>query len=175
MSEEQAPPKENNIITDVVNDTIANVVTDNIGNIEIAGGIIDKSAVIYVINQAQQQIFDNCLQQLSNKSKEFGLKLEPKSIMIYVKLCMEIVEKTEVKGTEQKELVIKLLTKLVTDAPVSDEQEKLCLDVLSSGIVGDTIDLIILASRGQLDLNVVTQTAKGCLPKCISFFNKNKK
>jgi hypothetical protein len=166
MSEELAQPKEN-IITDVVN--------DNIGNIEVAGGIIDKSAVIYVVNQVQQPIFDNCFQQLSNKSKEFGLKLEPNTIMIYVKLCMEIVEKSEVKGTEQKELVIKLLTKLVTDAPVSDEQEKLCLDVLSSGIIGDTIDLIILASRGQLDLNAVTQTAKGWIPKCIAFFTKNKK
>ena len=118
------------------------------------------------------KLFFEDITQYQSALKELGLELEPNSIMSYVKLCMEIVEKTDVKGKEQKTLVIQLITKLVKDAPISDEREKLCLDVLSSGIVGDTIDLIVMASRGQLDLNSVSQTAIKRAPALISLFTK---
>lgn len=164
--------QEENIITDVVTDTVNNVVSESIGNIQIQDGIVDTKAVAQVVNELQSQIFNTCLEQLTSKGKELGLELEPNSIMTYVKLCMEIVEKTDVKGKEQKTLVVQLITKLVKDAPISDEREKLCLDVLSSGIVGDTIDLIVMASRGQLDLNSVSQTAVKRLPNLIALFTK---
>ena len=55
------------------------------------------------------------------------------------------------------------------------ELKNIALDRSYFPLANDSIDLIILASRGQLDLNAVTQTAKGWIPKCIAFFTKNKK
>ena len=42
---------------------------------------------------------------------------------------MEIVEASEAKGEEQKVLVEKLVKQVVIDAPITDEKEKLLLEV----------------------------------------------
>jgi hypothetical protein len=139
---------------------------------QVVGDSQITAIVTEVAKQTTNELFNKCLSELTQKGTEMGLSLEPNSIMTYVKLCMEIVEKTDVKGPQQKTLVIQLVTQLVKDAPISDDKETLCLDMLKSGVVGDTIDIIVMASKGQVDLNMVTKTAMGCLPKLIACFKK---
>ena len=75
---------------------------------------------------------------------------------------MEIVEATNLKGVEQKNLVEKLVRKVVKDAPITDEKEKLLLDMIDEGVVGDVVDLVVAATNGEVNVNAAEQAAVGC-------------
>ena len=97
------------------------------------------------------------------KAKIHNIKICVENIIELLRFAMEVVEVTELKGDEQKVLAISLVRKVIVEAPVSDEKEKLMLDVIDQGILGNTVDLIICASKGNLDINkLVTVTKKCC-------------
>ena len=81
---------------------------------------------------------------------------------------MEVVEASEAKGKRQKSLVVQLVKQIVKDAPISDEKEKFLLDMIDNGVLGNTIDLIIDASKGKLDINKVGKCAKTVGVSCFS-------
>jgi len=98
-------------------------------------------------------------------------EIDAQTIVFVLKSAMEIVEATKAKGEEQRELTIKLVRQIVVDAPISDDKEKLLLDMMDEGILADTIDLVIKASKGDLDINAAVKLATGC---CLTFLkNKN--
>ncbi len=66
------------------------------------------------------------------------------------------------KGPAQRNLAIKLVRQIVVDAPISDEKEKLLLDMIDQGILANTIELVVAASNGKLDINTVVAVATGC-------------
>ena len=82
---------------------------------------------------------------------------------------MEIVEASKLKGEQQKKLVTKIVRKVIVDAPVADEKEKLMLDMVDQDIVGNVIDLVVSASKGEVNVNAAVAAAAGC---CLSFTKK---
>ena len=68
-----------------------------------------------------------------------------------------------------KKLASKIIRKIIVDAPISDEKEKLCLDMVDEGIVENVIDLVVSASKGELNINAIGGTATAC---CSAFFNR---
>ena len=76
---------------------------------------------------------------------------------------MEVAEDTELKGEDQKKLAIKLVREVVVEAPITDEKEKLLLDLIDQGVLGNTVELIVQASKGELDINAAVAVAKCCL------------
>ena len=90
-----------------------------------------------------------------------GLVINSGNITLVIKLAMEIVEASALKGEEQK-LVEKIVRKIVVEAPIEDDKEKLLLDMIDEGVVGDVIDLVVSASKGELDINVAEKAAVGC-------------
>tara|TARA_B110000977_G_scaffold86604_1_gene115374 strand:+ start:1989 stop:2384 length:396 start_codon:yes stop_codon:yes gene_type:complete len=107
-------------------------------------------------------VFDTSLQKLNEKLESRNIEITPATITTVIKICMEIAEGTKLKGQEQKVLVEKLVKKVVKDAPISDEKEKLLLDMIEEGVVGDVVELIVSATKGELDVNVVGKAAVGC-------------
>ena len=87
---------------------------------------------------------------------------------------MEVVEASEAKGKRQKTLVIQLVKQIVKDAPISDDKEKFLLDMIENGVLGNTIDLVIDASKGNLNINKVGKCAKSVSVSCFSACLKNK-
>jgi hypothetical protein len=79
---------------------------------------------------------------------------------------MEIVEASEAKGEKQKELVEKLVKQVVMDAPISDEKEKLLLDMIDQGILGDMASLVVSATKGELNINAMAEVAGVCCKSC---------
>jgi hypothetical protein len=75
---------------------------------------------------------------------------------------MEVMEATKVKGPAQRDLAIKLVRQIVVEATISDEKEKLLLDMIDQGILANTIELVVAASKGNLDINTVVAVASGC-------------
>lgn len=104
--------------------------------------------------------FKNSMQMLKYKLGDIEVSVE--NIMTIVKFAMEVVEITELKGAAQKELAIKLVRKVVVDAPISDDKEKLLLNIIDQGVLGNTVDLIVEASKGNLKINNVVKVATGC-------------
>tara|TARA_Y100000816_G_C26092426_1_gene577497 strand:- start:452 stop:796 length:345 start_codon:yes stop_codon:yes gene_type:complete len=111
--------------------------------------------------------FDNCMKEL--KSKLQGVEVNVENFMVIVRFSMEVVEVTQLKGSAQKELAVRLVRTIVVEAPISDSKEKLLLDMIDQGVLGNTVDLVVDASRGKLDVNTVVKVASGC---CASFLKK---
>ena len=116
--------------------------------------------------------FDTSLKKLNEKLESRNIEITPGSITIVIKICMEIAEATRLKGKEQKVLVGRLVKKVVKDAPISDEKEKLLLDMIEEGVVGDVIDLVVSATKGELDINDVEKAAVGC---CLALLKSRKR
>ena len=51
----------------------------------------------------------------------------------------------------------------------ADEREKLLLDMIDQNVIENTIDLIVAATRGELDINSVQEVVKTC---CLPFVSK---
>ena len=116
--------------------------------------------------------FDTSLKKLNETLKYRNIEITSKTITTVIKICMEIAEATKLKGKEQKVLVERLIKKVVKDAPISDEKEKLLLDMVGEGVVGDVIDLVVSATKGELDVNAVEKAAVGC---CLAVLKSRKR
>ena len=113
--------------------------------------------------------YDECLKKLKIKISELNLEITPDSITTVIKLAMEFVEASKLKGEAQKKLVTKIVRKVVVDAPIADEKEKLLLDMIDQGVVGNVIELVVSASKGEIDINSAVKVAAGC---CASFLKR---
>jgi hypothetical protein len=75
-----------------------------------------------------------------------------------------------------------MIEKIVSDSPESimlNSKIKVeILDMLYSPLFDDTINLVVDASKGTLDLNkvqeVASQVAVGCFSRCLAFLSKKK-
>ena len=113
-------------------------------------------------SDVKDPIFLECMEVLKTKLKDKEVGLD--TILNIVKISMEVVEVTKLKGEKQKDLAVKLVRQIVVDSPITDDKEKLILNMVDEGIVGSTIDVIVAASNGQLDINASKNVVKvGCL------------
>lgn len=115
--------------------------------------------------------FDASLRKLNSELASRDIVITSKTITTVIQISMEIVEATELKGEEQKKLVEKLVTKSVKDAPITEEKRKLLLSMIDEGIIGNVIDLVVSATKGELDVNAIEQVAVGC---CLSVLKSRK-
>ena len=123
--------------------------------------VIEVQDVEVVMKESPEDIiFKEAFKSLNVKLKDTEINVS--TIMTVVKIAMEDVELTKVKGEKQKDLAVKLIQKIIEDAPISDDKEKFLLDMLKEGVIGSTIDLVVAASKGELDINSVKEVAVGC-------------
>ena len=115
-----------------------------------------------VANMLIAAAFDTSLKKLNSALASRGIEITSKTITTVIKISMEIVEATNLKGVEQKKLVEKLVRKVVKDAPITDEKEKLLLDMIDEGVVGDVVDLVVAATNGEVNVNAAEKAAVGC-------------
>ena len=101
------------------------------------------------------------------KVKLYNVEVTVENFMTIVRIAIEIVEISELKGEEQKNMAIRLVRQVVVDAPIRDEKEKLLLNMIDQGVLGNTVDLVIDSSKGNININKVVKVASGC---CSSFF-----
>ena len=104
--------------------------------------------------------FEKCMTLFKIKIKNVEVCVE--NIMEILRIAMEVVEISELKGVEQRKMALSLVRKVVVDAPVSDEKEKLMLDMIDQGVLGNTIDLVIDATKGEININKAVKVATGC-------------
>ena len=138
---------------------------------EKVGNAIDETTEL--IEEKVEEVKDEVFEELKSKVKELGVKKS--TLALIIKFTMEAVEKTPKKGTEQKDYALRLIRALVEDM-AGDDEKAFLLTAIDSGAVGDTIDLVVQATQGNLDVNTVVDVATtSCLPLCLSFLSKRGK
>ena len=115
--------------------------------------------------------YDAALLKLQSTLKERNIEVSSKTITQIVKIAMEIVEATKLKVKEQKVLVERIVRKIVNDSPLEESKKSIVISMLDEGIVGDVIDLVVSATKGELDINSVEKVATGC---CLAFLKSRK-
>ena len=115
--------------------------------------------------------YDAALLKLQSTLKERNIEVSSKTITQIVKIAMEIVEATKLKGKEQKVLVERIVRKIVNDSPLEESKKSIVISMLDEGIVVDVIDLVVSATKGELDINTVEEVATGC---CLAFLKSRK-
>lgn len=119
------------------------------------------------------QLVEQLVPAVTEKMATSNIVLSPSTVMKVLRIAMEAVEGAPIKGEQQKELAIKVIMEIATNVNLPEEQKALIKSVVDGGIVSDTIDLIIDATRGKLDINKAADVAKGCFTRLIrAFFRK---
>ena len=110
-------------------------------------------------------LFEDSLRKLI--ARLTNIEISAATIMKVLRFSMEIVETTQLKGEAQMELCKKLIRTVVVEAPISDAKEKLLLDMIDQDILEHTIELVVDATRGHLDINAGAMVVKTC---CLPLF-----
>ena len=104
--------------------------------------------------------FDSSLGLL--KERSHNIDINGQNLMIIVKYAMEIIEVTELKGVEQKDMAIKLVKQLVNDSNLSDNVVSTVNEIIDSGALSVTIDLIVDATKGKININLKKKLKRFC-------------
>jgi hypothetical protein len=123
--------------------------------------------------------FTYCQEEFLKKIKENNVSISPETVMRLLRLAMIIVEQTNESGTKKKEFVINLLKEVVMNNKVMLTEHKLdALNLITGGIVSDSIDFLIDASKGKFDVNkvekIAEEVAKSCFTICWEKLSKKK-
>ena len=129
---------------------------------EVAQEVV-ANEVVEVVAVKTDLIVDTLLNTLLSEVKselaKNGSVFGSSTLHLALKYVMEAIEKRNLKGLGQKEIAISLINELIKELPNSDE--KTLLSGLSqSGGIGNTIDLIVDATKGKLNINKVAEVAK---------------
>ena len=118
--------------------------------------------------------FKYCQEEFQRQIKSNNIEISPETIMKLLRIAMIIVEQTKETGENKKKFVIKLLNELFTNDNINTlvQHNVEALNLISSNLVSDTIDFIVDASKGKLDVNkaqvMAENVAKSCFSQCLS-------
>tara|TARA_B100001121_G_C18244911_1_gene414477 strand:- start:110 stop:547 length:438 start_codon:yes stop_codon:yes gene_type:complete len=80
-------------------------------------------------------------------------KISATTIHIVLKEAMELVEEFKIPGSEKKDNVIKIVKTLVNDLVEEGAEKDLINSMIENQLLENTIDLVVSATRGKLNLN----------------------
>lgn len=105
------------------------------------------------------KLYENFKTEIENID---GFQLNTHNLLKILKIGIEIVEFLNLKGTEKKRLVIDLVKKYVEEVEIDNLEKNMCLELLNNGTVEGTIELVISASNGELNINNVIDLGSSC-------------
>ena len=87
---------------------------------------------------------------------------------LLIKIAMEVVEKTDVKGVSQKDLAVNAIRMVAQ----SVQMDISVLALIDTEVLGDAIELVVSATKGEINVNKIVATGiKACFLAC---FGKKK-
>ena len=100
-------------------------------------------------------------------------------MMRLIRIAMVIVEQSKESGANKKQFVIDLLKEVfLNNAEILPDHKLEVLHLIENGVVSDSIDIIVDASKGKFDLNklenVAEEVAKSCFTVCFEKLFKKK-
>lgn len=117
-------------------------------------------------SQDLQGLIQSLVPTVNSAIAKAGINVSPNTIMQVVRIAMEAVEGAPIKGQQQRDLVISIVLEVARNAGLSNEDIMVIQALINGGIMSDTIDLVVSASKGQLNVNQIEKVTRGCL-SCI--------
>lgn len=74
-----------------------------------------------------------------------------------LKVILEVVELSSVNGSQKKTFAISLLNKIIDEADIVNREKRECKKLIENGTVSNTIDLVISASKKDVQINNKTK------------------
>ncbi len=110
---------------------------------------------------AYDAVLTDCYQKFY--AQVFAVDICPKKLVLLAVRAMEVVESTPLEGSIQKSMVIKMLQKFVSNAPIVDSAKKYYLKLIENGMIGAVIEAVIAASKNKVGVNSPVVVKKsGC-------------
>lgn len=147
---------------------------NEVANEENSDSGLTTSVLFDVVVDVGEDVLKDMLKEVVAKVKAKMGELDMGSISLstlplLIRIVMEIVEHTVLKGNSQKIFATRVISELVDELPDSAEKGFLKATCASGGIEG-TIDLVVAASKGELDVNKVAKVAlKKCAPPFVEY------
>ena len=92
-------------------------------------------------NNENESVYERTLIKL--KVKASAIDIRTSTLHLIIKYVMELVEETQLKGIEQKEMAIKLIKAVIVDL-TNGEDERVLLQLLNDGTISNMIGRIRL-------------------------------
>lgn len=124
---------------------------------------ITESIEEYVNDNLKRQL----LEQLKTQLAKHEINMDTRTALECLRYSMEVVELSELKGIAQKEMAVELIKALLNETPMDESKKIIIQSLLDEDIFGDTIDIIVDATQGNVNVNQVQEVAKSC---CFPFF-----
>ena len=80
-------------------------------------------------------------------------ELTSESIHLILKESMELVDELNISGSEKKDNVKNIVKTLVNDLVKDGNEKRLLLEIIDNNILENTIDLIVKASKNEININ----------------------
>ena len=131
---------------------------------------IGSDTVVSKISDVVEDLTEDLLNSVLDKVKESlaDIGVKPSTLPKIIQFVMEAIEDTPTKGPAQKDFALKVIGALIDELHESDEK-KLLQETFKSGGIEGTIDLVVSATKGELNINQVVDVA---VNSCICpFFN----
>ena len=136
-------------------------------SVEITSQFTDK--IGDKVQELSEELVGKVLMEV--KDKLGTTSIGAKTLHLLIRYTMEVIEKTPTKGKEQLEFALKVITAIIQELPDSDEKIFLVTSLTNGGIE-NTIELVVDASRGKLEINQVIEVVKtSCIPACVTYFS----
>ena len=132
----------------------------------------ESLASVEVAPVTVESLIGELVPAVSEEMATAGIALSPSTVMQVLRIAMEAVEGSPIKGEEQKELAVKIILELAEGAGLPEEHKFLIQSIAEGGLINDTIDLVIEATKGALDINKAKKVAKGCFARCLRAFRR---
>jgi len=174
-AELQETKEVNDVINKVVEKTAENVIENVIQKKEEIPAEGAVNIILEAVNNHKDHplvkaVLEKVRMTLHEKAERFE---DEHSLFKVLKVVMESIETEKMQEMSKKRLAESVIKALVKESEMSDERKKICLDLVDSGTIGDTIDLVIAATKGELAINKKTRKRiLACLGKCINSSNK---
>lgn len=172
LAKDLADEAVNEVVSEVIEASVGAGVGDALGAgvgdaLGDAAGEAVGEIVETVVEGVSEEILEMAIVEVRHQLGAIGIK--PTTLSIVIKHVMEVVENTPVKGKDQMNYALLIISDLVNE--LEDGQEKtLLIEMLDNGSIRDTIELVVDASKGNLKINkVVEVAADGCLGPCFKY------
>tara|TARA_Y100000591_G_scaffold311155_1_gene314260 strand:+ start:794 stop:1201 length:408 start_codon:yes stop_codon:yes gene_type:complete len=94
-------------------------------------------------------------------------EIKVESIHLVLKEAMELVDGLNISGSEKKENVKNIVKILVNDLVKNEKEKELLIEIINNNILENTIDLIVKASKNEININ--NRETQKRLIQCFSF------
>jgi len=128
----------------------------------INGQVIQE---VNINQQVLQQLVISIKDAITNKS------IDTSSAMKLIVICIEIMENMQTENIDKKQYVILAITEIAkgddlilstSDDTISPQVYESLIVMINRDLISEVIDIICLASKGNIDVNKIKKTCFGC-------------